>query len=112
MAWGQPFDALSVTLRACRDPGYSLEWWAHVLRMHVCSATQSCLTFWDPVEPPRLLCPWDSPGKNTGVDCHALLQGIFLTQGWNLRPPPLAGGKPHPKGDLEDNPTTVILVLF
>ena len=24
---------------------------------------------------------WDSPGKNTGVGCHALLQGIFLTQG-------------------------------
>ena len=32
----------------------------------------------------RLLCPWDSPGKNIGVDCHALLQGIFLTQGSNL----------------------------
>ena len=32
----------------------------------------------------RLLCPWDSPGKNTGVGCHALLQGIFLTQGLNL----------------------------
>ena len=30
-----------------------------------------------------LLCPWDSPAKNTGVDCHALLQGIFLTQGSN-----------------------------
>ena len=29
--------------------------------------------------PPRLLCPWDSPGKNTGVGCHVLLQGIFLT---------------------------------
>ena len=28
----------------------------------------------------RLLCPWDSPGKNTGMGCHALLQGIFLTQ--------------------------------
>ena len=28
-----------------------------------------------------LLCPWGSPGKNTRVDCHALLQGIFLTQG-------------------------------
>ena len=26
------------------------------------------------------LCPWDSPGKNTGVGCHFLLQGIFLTQ--------------------------------
>ena len=30
----------------------------------------------------RLLCPWDSPGKNTGVGCHAL-QGIFATQGLN-----------------------------
>ena len=29
----------------------------------------------------RFLCPWDSPGKNTGVGCHALLQGIFPTQG-------------------------------
>ena len=27
---------------------------------------------------PSLLCPWDSPGKNTGVGFHALLQGIFL----------------------------------
>ena len=27
----------------------------------------------------RLLCPWDFPGKNTGVGCHFLLQGIFLT---------------------------------
>ena len=36
--------------------------------------------------PARLLCPWDSPGKSTGVDCHALLQGIFLTQGSNLCP--------------------------
>ena len=34
--------------------------------------------------PARLLCLWDSPGKNTGVGCHALLQGIFLTQGSNL----------------------------
>ena len=31
----------------------------------------------------RLLCPWDFPGKNAGVACHALLQGIFLTQGLN-----------------------------
>jgi len=29
----------------------------------------------------QALCPWDSPGKNTGVGCHALLQGIFPTQG-------------------------------
>ena len=31
--------------------------------------------------PTRLLRPWDSPGKNPGVGCHALLQGIFPTQG-------------------------------
>ena len=31
----------------------------------------------------RLLYPWDSPGKNTGVGCHALLWGIFPTQGSN-----------------------------
>ena len=31
----------------------------------------------------RLLCPWDSPGKNTGVGCHALLQEIVPTQGLN-----------------------------
>ena len=31
----------------------------------------------------RVFCPWDSPGKNTGVGCQALLQGIFLTQGSN-----------------------------
>ena len=32
----------------------------------------------------QLLCLWDSPGKNAGVGCHFLLQGIFLTQGSNL----------------------------
>ena len=34
--------------------------------------------------PARLLCPWDSPGKNTGVGCQFLPQGIFPTQGSNL----------------------------
>ena len=36
------------------------------------------------LQPARLLCPWSSPGKNTGVGCHSLLQRIFLTQGLNL----------------------------
>ena len=34
--------------------------------------------------PARLLCPWNSSGKNTGVGSHSLLQGIFPTQGSNL----------------------------
>ena len=35
--------------------------------------------------PPRSLCPWTIPVKSTGVGYHFLLQGIFLTQGLNLR---------------------------
>ena len=35
------------------------------------------------LQPVRLLYSWDSPGKNTGVGYHSLLQGIFLTQGSN-----------------------------
>ena len=33
--------------------------------------------------PGKFLCPWNFPGKNTGVGCHFLPQGIFLTQGSN-----------------------------
>ena len=49
----------------------------------MCLVTQSCLTLCDPMD-----CSFlgssihrDSPGKNTGVGCHAYLQGIFPTQG-------------------------------
>ena len=54
-------------------------------RVHVCSVAKLCLTLFDPEShkawtPARLLCPWDSPGKNTSMDCHFLLQGIFPTQ--------------------------------
>ena len=46
---------------------------------------QLCPTLCDPMDcsPTRLLRPWDSPGKNTGVGCHFLLWEIFLTQGLN-----------------------------
>ena len=43
-------------------------------------------------QPTRLLSPWNSPGKNTGVDCHALLQGTFPgMEPTSLIPPVLAG---------------------
>ena len=59
---------------------------------------QSCLILCNPMDcslPGS--CPWDSPGKNAGVYCHALVQGIFPTQGSNiscisLTSPALAGG--------------------
>ena len=54
---------------------------------------------------PGSFCPQDSPGKNTGVGCHFLLQGIFSTHGSNLQSSALAGkfftteppGKPLPQ---------------
>ena len=51
----------------------------------LCCVPQSCLTFSDPMDcsPPVSSIHWDSPGKNTGVDCLALLQGIFPSQGSN-----------------------------
>ena len=47
------------------------------------SVAQLCTTLLAPhgLQPTRLLCPWDSPGKSTGVGGHALLQGVFPTQG-------------------------------
>ena len=46
---------------------------------------KSCLTLLRTggLQPTRLLCPWDFPGKNTGKGHYFLLQGIFLTQGSN-----------------------------
>ena len=46
---------------------------------------QSCLTPCDPMDcsPPGSSAHGGSPGQNTGVGCHALLQGIFPTQGSN-----------------------------
>ena len=36
------------------------------------------------LQPPKLLYPWNFPGKNTGMSCHFFLQGTFPTQGWKL----------------------------
>ena len=57
------------------------------LHMHtwVCAVTSVVSdTLWRyGLQSAGLLCPWDFPGKNTGVGCRSLLQGIFLTQGQN-----------------------------
>ena len=52
----------------------------------VCLVIQPCSTLCDPMDysPPGSSVHGDSPGKNTGVGCHALLQEIFPTQGSNL----------------------------
>ena len=47
------------------------------------------------LQPAGLLCPWDSPGKDTASGCHVLLQGIFPTQGSHPSLTSPARG-PHP----------------
>ena len=55
----------------------------------VLSCVLSCSVVSDSSATPRtaarqFLCPWNFLGKNTGMGCHFLLQGIFLTQRLNL----------------------------
>ena len=53
----------------------------HVLVLHL-SVMSNCSRPHG-LQPSGLLCPWDSPGKNTGVGCQAFLQWIFPPQGLN-----------------------------
>ena len=74
-----------VVLEACRAdqqmPGSRAVLWK-VSQSASCSVVSNSLWLHG-LKPTRLLCPWDSPGKNTGVGYHPLLQGIFPTQGSN-----------------------------
>ena len=68
-------------------PEVSVRGWEpapEMVRVRVLVA-QSCPAPCHPMDckPTRLLCPWNSPGQNTGVGSHSLLQGIFPTQGSN-----------------------------
>ena len=59
--------------------------WRTKIRVYVCvcSVVSNCfVTAWTIAH--QAPCPWDAPGMNTGVGCHARLQGIFPTQGSKL----------------------------
>ena len=60
-----------------------------ICTIFVCAKSLSCVrlsVLWPHgLESVSLLCPWDSPGKNTGVGCQALLQRILTTPGSNPR---------------------------
>ena len=71
---------LSCSPRIKEQPYKAVENSEELTDEHVGILAQLCPTCCDSLDcPVRLLCPWYSPGKNTGVGCHALLQGIFLT---------------------------------
>ena len=83
MPFWWPSQVLKVSLRSLHS-GFSL-----LQRCVSSSLSESRSVASDSVrphglQPTRLPCPWASPGKNTGVGCHALLQRIFPTQGSNL----------------------------
>ena len=63
----------------------AVQWSKSATHMPVCLVPQSCLTLCDLMDcsPPGFSVHGDSPGEYTGVGCHVLLQGIFLTQGSN-----------------------------
>ena len=82
MPLSKPTECL--TRRVNTDANYRLQ----LIRRWVCAKSlQSCLTLCDPMDCglPGSSVHGDSPGKNTGVDCHALFQGIFPTKGSNPR---------------------------
>ena len=61
--------------------------WGSIRVSRWCACVLSCLVVSDALwpyglQPAKLLCSWNSPGKNTGVGNHSLLQGIFPTQDW------------------------------
>ena len=60
--------------------------WLFIFEVQWSEIAQLCPTLCDPIDCslPGSSCPWDFPGKNTGVGCHFLLQEIFPTPGLNL----------------------------
>ena len=61
--------------------------WLEVISVSVCESVSRSVVSGSlrshGLQPTRLLCPWDFPGKDTGVGCHSLLQGTFPTQKLN-----------------------------
>ena len=73
------------------DPRVRCPLWASFsmgpwVRTHACACMRAVVSdslLPHGLQPAKLLCPWNFPGKNTGVGCHFLPQGIFLAQGLN-----------------------------
>ena len=63
------------------------------------------------LQPARLLCPWNFPGKNTGVGCHFLLQEIFPIQESNLHLLHLLHWQAHPSGNQCHLETLIVIYL-
>ena len=83
MSWCCP----GVSPGCCGDWGVPNLSWKDVQTGSCMLSHFSCVWLCVTLQTARLLCLWDSSDENTGVGCHALLQGIFPTQGSNPRLP-------------------------
>ena len=78
-----PSPLLALSVRSCSHSSTQGHIRVKICAYYVTSVGSNALQPYG-LYPARLLCPWDSPGKNTRVDCHAFLWGIFQIQGSDL----------------------------
>ena len=84
LGWGDPLEEEMATLSSI--PAWRIPWTEEPAGLQSLLLSRSVVSnSLQPhgLQPARLPCPWDSPGKNTGVACHFLFQGIVPTQGSN-----------------------------
>ena len=63
---------------------FTTRYWIYCFLCYIATCDcESCLVVSNSLWPHGLYSPWNSPGQNTGVGSHSLLQRMFPTQGWN-----------------------------
>ena len=121
------FILLSVCVKKSKSPTQALGWavtWVGDGKEEIL-CWRDTESFWDIVvsslscvptllqphrlQPTRLFCPWNFPGKDTGVSCHFILQGIFPTQGSN---PHLLHGQANSLQPSHQGSPSEILAIF
>ena len=78
LAWRSPWTEEPGGLQSMGSQRVGHNWASNTHTLYLFSGSVSCLvmsnSLWPHgLQPARLLCPWDSPGQNTGVGCHFLL---------------------------------------
>ena len=82
LGWGDPLEEEMATLSSI--PAWRIPWTEEPAGLQSLLLSRSVVSnSLQPhgLQPARLHCPWNFPGKNTEVGCHLLLQWVFLTQG-------------------------------
>ena len=106
-------DVMKIEMRkfTARNPGRS--WILYFSMSCVLSHSVMSISLWPHgLQPTRLLCPWDSPGKNTGVSCHVLLQGSSQPRDQTQFCHIVGGFSTNTQFYLDTGPSGVVTVHF